>query len=118
MKGKAVKTLRIYGTSDELIEVSGIDGADEFGSMTCRQCQSYGGSMMVSARDRNDDIQIHAIYSGSWSFAISAESGGYDRMPPWPVRRTWGMDCPYSETLEIDVPDDARLVWLGKGKPE
>lgn len=107
-----MKTLKVYGASDDLVEADGIPGADEFSKHTCDACQAYIGRMLVSAG--NEAICIHAVYAGSWSFAITSENADddFETLPDWPVRRTFGIDVPYSETLEIDVPNDAHLKWL------
>ncbi len=73
-----------------------------------------GGKLSVAAGGKN--IEIHCIYSGHWCFAVGAVDGDCDEMPEWEIRRTWGDQSPYSETLEIDVPEDAQLAFLkGKG---
>lgn len=100
-----MKTLKIYGASDDLVETSGIDGCDEFG--VYNSDSRYMCELTVHSAD--GEITVHAIYTGSWAFAITTEMGDCDQMPDWPVRRTWGKDSSYSETLEIDVPDDAVL---------
>ena len=102
-----MQTLKMYGGSDDLIESSGIDGCDEFN--ICDAKTPCVGSFLV--KSGGVEVFIHAIFYGAWAFAVTAGEDDADyRAPiPWPVRRTFGIDCEYSETLEIDVPDDARL---------
>jgi hypothetical protein len=99
-----MKTLMIYGASDDLIETSGIEGCDEFsaggGDPLC-------GRLTVTAD--TDTLTIYCLYDGCWSFAISPWPN--EEKLPWEIRRIWGNKQPYSETLEIDVPDNARLSY-------
>lgn len=104
-------TLKIYGYSDDLIETSGIPGCDEFSRNDHHSFGPWAGKMLVKAG--GESLGIHAIYDGSWAFAINAEMGDYDILPEWTITRTFGKDRRYSETLEItDLPDDATLEWL------
>jgi len=101
-----MKTLKMYGTSDNLIESEGIDGCDEF------NVGYHGGVRSVFDLRLDDEaIRIHAVYGGSWGFAITSENDrdDYRSIPDWPIRRSFGRDCEYSETIEIDVPNDAVL---------
>lgn len=100
-------TLTVYGASDDLIETSGINGCDEFGSYGD---SPYRGTLCVAAGGKN--IEIHCVYSGHWCFAVGPADGDYDEMPEWETRRTWGEQSPYSETLEIDLPAGAELVFI------
>ncbi len=95
-----MKTLKIYGASDDLVEMDGIAGADEF---NCYKDESLLATFVLKAD--NERLRIHAIYDGSWCFALGQVEED-DPMPPWPVRRTWSG---YSEHVEIDVPDHARV---------
>lgn len=104
-----MKTLKVYGASDDLIEIDGLNGRDEFGAYPKG---NYAGYMAL--RSRGVCVHIHAIYDGSWAFAVCPQDGDYEKSPDWPIRRTFGADVPYSETLEIDVPDDAVIEWVGR----
>lgn len=103
-----MKDLTIYGASDDLIETEGIPGCDEF-----EACIIGGGvyAGVLRVRSKEGSLDIYCIYDGCWCFAIGTEDGDYDMMPQWPVRRTWGDQVPYSETLRIGVPDDAVLAF-------
>jgi hypothetical protein len=104
-----MKTLTVYGASDDLIEADGIPGADEFGNGSNN---IYRGYLHVKAGDH--EIAIHCIYFGHWCFGVGTLSGNdYDDFPDWPIRRGWG-GRGYSEVLEIDLPDDARLEYVDK----
>ena len=105
-----MKALKLYGASDDLIEME-FDGKMEFGGKD-DEFNVYGETHMgyVIVRDEGAQIRIHCIYDGSWCFAIASRTGlNNDVMPEWAVRRTWGQDTPYSETLEMDLPNDATV---------
>ena len=105
-----MKTLKVNGASDDLISTGGIEGCDEFNTYIDGDYQGY---LTVEAGGTSQDyyvIKIHVIYDGCWAFAVTMDE---ENPPNWPIRRSWGTDIPYSETLEIDVPDDASLSWRG-----
>lgn len=101
-----MKTLTIYGHSDDLIETSGLPGCDEF---DVYGNNPYHGALTIKSSE--SEIRVHCIYDGHWCFAIGPLDGDYDKMPNWPIRRTWAANNPYSETVEIDCPDDAVLLF-------
>lgn len=101
-----MKTIKIYGASDDLIEVDGkIKGCDEYGT-------GGTGPLMgiVKIRGGEHEIHVYCIYAGSWAFAVCPQDGDYDVMP-WEMRREFGANSTYSETVEIDVPDDSEVVF-------
>ena len=98
------KTLRVFGASDDLLEVRGMV-EDEFDGKGVLHLESNGILIVV-----------HPIYAGSWGFAVTTEVGDdCDLMPDWPIRCSFGEDVQFSETLEIDVPDDTRLTYVANG---
>ena len=102
-----MKTIKIYGASDDLIEVEG----------GCKGCDEYStgetGPLMgmVQLHAGDNFVKIHCIYEGSWAFAICPQDGDFDFMP-WVVARTFGKDSPYSETVLISVPDDCEVSFV------
>lgn len=100
-----MKKLTVSGSSDDLIEASGIKGCDEFNSYK----SPYAGQLTVKSKSTGQSIAIHCIYSGHWCFAVGPLTGDYDAMPNWPITREWGTEEAYSETLTISCPDDAVL---------
>ncbi|HEY1170804.1 MAG TPA: hypothetical protein VGH19_05485 [Verrucomicrobiae bacterium] len=109
------RTVKIFGAKDHLVIIEGgipSDAGDELNSLTNPILQEHGyfGVLQISSPD-NPGLNIHPIYDGNWSFAISpvAEDGP---MPEWPIRRSWGTVNSHSETLEIDVPKSAQLTVL------
>lgn len=102
-----MKTLTIYGASDDLIECSGIKGCDEFNAI---EDGPYKACLRV--KHYSDSIRIHAIYAGSWAFAVTTDCGDDHDEMPWKITRTFGQEEPYSETLKIKVPDGAKVSLL------
>jgi hypothetical protein len=94
-----MQTAKFYGASDDLIEIEGVKGADEF-NVYNRDENLHHGSFNLGGK-----MRIHAIYDGCWSFAI----GQVDEeipLPDWPCRvKSEG----YSAVLEIEVPDDVKV---------
>jgi hypothetical protein len=107
-----MKTLKFYGANDNQIYAGPVENVDQFDNGACAMCEAHAGRFLVSAGD--DKICVHAIYAGSWGFAVTSENGqdDYETLPGWKMRRAFGVDVRYSETLEIDVPDNAELRWL------
>jgi hypothetical protein len=103
-----VKTVKFYGASDDLIEASGIDGADEFSPTSFREDGADRGSFLIEAAPFS--MLVHGFYGPGavWSFAPAMVDDGVP-LPPWPIRITSSSDCPYSTELQIDVPDHATM---------
>ena len=99
-----MKTLRIYGASDDLIETEGLPGCDEFNVI---QDGPHIATLQVYSTGAGCGFSIHAIYDGCWSFAIGQTSED-DEIPDWPVRLSW---AGYTQTIEIDCPDDAEMIF-------
>lgn len=99
-----MKTLKIYGASDDLIETQGIEGCDEFSMY-----DDDAVRLEVRSGDGESGLDIYPIYEGGWGFAIICPFGDCDQYPDWEVRRRFGGDEAHSETVEIVVPDDATL---------
>ena len=110
-----MKTLKIYGGSDDLIECSGIDGCDEF-NYYGGDHNPYMGKLVVKSKEISFDV--HVIYDGNWLFSVSCrdwEEGTVLSSDP-AVLRTFGDDSPYSETLLIECADDATLIFVKPGE--
>jgi len=97
-----MQTAVFYGASDDLIEVEGVKGADEFGAYV-------GGAAGIHATfNVGGKLRVHAIYDGCWCFAV----GQVDEdiaLPDWPLRIGMQPGTPYSTRLEIKVPDDVKI---------
>ena len=104
-----MKTVKIYGASDDLVETSGIKGCDEFGCYSSDELVHTTLAIVT----QTEGVHVYAIYDGCWSFAVSPAMDS-EQLPDWPIRHLWGGGSDYSETLEIDVPDDAELSEVEK----
>lgn len=104
-----MQTAVFYGHSDDLIEVEGVKGADEFGAYQSGDSR-YHGSFNLGGH-----MRIHAIYDGCWSFAVAQVDEDIP-LPDWPVRVMQSTDTPYSTRLEIDVPDNVKVFREKKEK--
>lgn len=112
------KTFSIFGASDDLIETAGIDGCDEFYR---KGNYLLAGTFSISSEREVMEIFVHAVYDGHWCFAVGTRSGDdYNLFPNWKITRMWGetpdgFGSPYSEYMEIEVPDDAVLKRIDGG---
>ena len=98
-----MQNIVIYGSSDDLIEVEGkIEGCDEYNPSPK---EPVGGKITVTAQ--KEVVTIYCLYDGCWSFAVSPWPN--EEKLPWAIDRVWGSRCPYSETLVIIVPNNARV---------
>ena len=93
-----MQTVTFYGASDDLIEIDGINGADEFYSDGDEK--TYQGVFNVGGQ-----LRVFALYlpHGVWSFAVAQVDDGVP-LPDWPIRIIQHPN-EYSIALEIDVPD-------------
>jgi len=95
-----MQTATFYGSSDDLIEIGGVKGADEFNIIE--------DGPHIATFNLGGKMRVHAIYDGCWSFAV----GQVDEeiaLPNWPIRIKQSEENDYSTSLEIDVPDDVKV---------
>jgi len=109
-----MRTIRIFGAQDYIIVIEGgipSDSGDELNATTHPQLREHGymGILHISAGESEPGLYIHPIFSGTWSFAVSPDEN-FEQPPDWPTRRSWGADNEGSETIEIEVPSDAKLT--------
>ena len=110
--------VKIYGTSDDLVEMEGVFSAvDETGEIDHETGKPYNYD--VGARDNtaeynvyNDavfvignQLKVFSLYKGEWAFGVGMvdEEEG---LPNWPVHIRQSQDCDYSVELLIEVPDE------------
>jgi hypothetical protein len=106
------RTFRITGAGDRFIYPSGIEGCtDELNASTHPLLNDggYVSRMVLSSAISGESLAIHAIYDGSWSFALSPADPD-SPYPSWCIRRQWGTEHTESEALEIDVPPDTKFM--------
>jgi hypothetical protein len=105
--------ITIYGASDDLVEVDGCEGADEF--------NVYGEDGKVhwhgdfTGPGATEQLRVHAIYDGCWHFSVGQVDEDV-KLPPWPLvirQGTKSEECDYSAVLLIDAPEQTRLtnIW-------
>lgn len=104
--------IRIYGASDDLIEVEGDGITDEFNSYEKGHAMWRGD---LRAPD-GDVLRAHAVFSddGCWSIALG-QAYEATPLPTWPVTIARHPQMSYSTMVEIDAPQGTVLenVWPG-----
>lgn len=103
-------TIKISGGSDDLVEVEGCEGADEF--------NVYGPGPVMWRGDLiapgGDAIRVRALLGeeGCWSFAVGQPDEAI-MFPEWPIRIRQHTHADYSVLVEIDAPAGTRLdnIW-------
>lgn len=106
--------IRIYGASDDLIEVEGCPGGDEFNSYQLG-ADGAPGALMWRGDFRapsGNIMRAYAVLDGCWSIALG-QADDELHFPSWPVTITQHPDTTYSTMAEIDAPDGTVLenVW-------
>jgi hypothetical protein len=61
-----MQTAKFWGSSDDLIEVEGVKGGDEFLSESNSSNELIAGVFNLGGL-----VRIYAIYDACWSFAVS-----------------------------------------------
>jgi hypothetical protein len=103
--------ITIYGASDDLVEVDGCEGADEFNE------DDWFGDLIAPDGSR---MRVYVRYelSGCWSAGVG-QGDEDEQLPGWPVTITQApamnpANPGYSALLTVDAPEGTRLV---NGKP-
>lgn len=97
--------ITIYGASDDLVEVYGCDGADEFNTYERSALMWHGD---LRAPD-GTAMRVNVLYDdgGCWSVAV----GQVDEdtpFPAWPVVHR--QEGSYSTAAVVDAPEGTELV--------
>lgn len=103
--------ITIYGASDDLVEVKGCIGADEFYALG--DPDNWHADLIAPD---GPQLRVHAAYerTGSWSVGASPFDEDEAPFPAWPVtiraadaaRR----EPPHSAVLEVDAPEGTRIT--------
>jgi hypothetical protein len=105
-----MRTITFEGGSDDLVEIGGAPGGDEF-NVNPKGELGYAGTWRVEAG--GDVLLVHAFYDGTWWFAAGAsfdELGDGGEIPEWPIDITRSArGCHYSACLMIEAPDSATV---------
>jgi hypothetical protein len=106
--GAMTSTIKIYGLSDDLIEVVDKIGEREYYADIGQfeKVLNIGGQMRVLA--------MYGRHSATWCFAVSQVDDEVP-LPDWPVRIVQCPDVAYSTQIEIDAPDNT-LVFVEKNE--
>lgn len=98
----------IYGASDDLVEVVGCDGADEF--------SAYDQVWRADLVGPDGAMRLHALYDSCWHIAVGQVDDGAP-LPEWPCRLARpglrGVP-PYSTGLIVEAPEGTKLVNVGR----
>lgn len=100
-------TLTVHGASDDLIEASGIEGADEYNAID-------GGRLEVTGPN-DQRFYVWCTYGngGTWVLGV----GQIDEdipIPNWPMTLRQAETCRYSTELVIDCPEGTKVQYLGQ----
>lgn len=96
--------ITIYGASDDLVEVDGCVGADEFNVGV-----NWQGDLVAPGTEQ---LRVFAEYdaarNGCWLIAVTQTDEDVP-LPSWPITFS-GHDSGYSLLLSIDAPAGTRLT--------
>lgn len=102
--------ITIYGASDDLVEVGGCEGADEFGAGVDGRWQAD-----LVAPGGTEQMRVHCWYDdgGCWQVGVGQVLEEV-QLPAWPVSITQAPamntgNPGYSALLTIDAPEGTRL---------
>jgi hypothetical protein len=96
-------TVEIYGASDDLVEVSGCKGADEF----YISGDQWHGELVAPD---GEQLAVHVGYSaaGCWWVGVSQVDETV-KLPSWPITVSQHENG-YSALMRIEAPDATRLT--------
>lgn len=111
--------ITIYGASDDLVEVEGCEGADEFYVARVKDGEVCWRARLIAPSTEDDRWQqlcVRAIFDGCWHFAVGQVDESLP-FPPWPVKVSQHQNG-YSVLLTIDAPEGTRLdcTWPGEDR--
>jgi len=96
-----MKELFIYGASDDLIEIEGIEGGGEFDT-----CSDNDPPKTFRIESKEGRIRLHCIYDGCWCFALGMVDED-DDIPRWHIVINYEG---YTQEMTITVPNDAKII--------
>jgi hypothetical protein len=103
--------ITIYGASDDLVEVDGCEGADEF-NVYPKGARAVAWQGNLAAPGEAECLRVHLVYDGCWHVGVGQVDEEVS-MPPWPLTIRQGVngaESDYSAVLLIDAPAGTRLV--------
>jgi hypothetical protein len=102
-----MQTAIFEGGSDDLIEIEGVKGGDEFGALS-KDEEFIAGTFNLGGK-----LRIRALYDGCWSFSVGQVDEDIP-LPNWPIRVEQSPRTPYSVRLVVECPDDVKVFREGK----
>lgn len=91
----------VYGASDDLVEIEGCKGADEFNT------DKFRGDLIAP---NGESMRIHVAYGGSGTWHIGAGQVDPDiAFPEWPMALSQH-ESGYSVQLTLEAPEGTRLT--------
>ncbi len=102
--------ITFYGASDDLVEVEGCEGADEF-NVYPKDNNAVAWHGDLAAPGESESLRVHLAYDGCWHVGVGQADEETD-LPPWPLAIRQGTDAEstYSTVLLVDAPEGTRLV--------
>jgi hypothetical protein len=96
--------ITFQGASDDLVEIDGAPGADEF---NVYPKNDYAGTWLVQSQEAPSDLRflVDAYYMGTWSFAVRQVDEG-DRLPG---------NMMILSTTNDTINDYTMLLWIDTG---
>lgn len=109
-----MKRLQFYGYSDDVAYCNIIneDGSDYYKDVGCFErtaiatLKAESGSCLVIMRYAPDD------FAGTWAIGIAQTDEDID-LPEWARHPVFGNE-EYTVTMELEVPDDIEVHWVGE----
>jgi len=97
-------TLTVFGSSDDLIEVDGVEGADEFNDTS-----GHWRGIIEAPDGATAIVYVDLRRNGTWTVALGQYEEDYP-LPNWPVSITVDEDlCAYSTKATIEVPEGTTI---------
>lgn len=94
----------IFGASDDLIEIDGIDGADEFNDTS-----GHWRGILEAPNGETALVYVDLRRGGTWTVALGQFEEDY-ALPAWPQRYETDFDLSaYSVKATIEVPDGTTI---------
>lgn len=110
--------ITIYGASDDLVEVEGCEGADEFYAASVKDGEvCWHGRLIALDGDVREQLCVRAIFDGCWHFAVGQVDESLP-LPAWPLTFRQGTkeEAEYSVVLAVDAPEGTRLIDIWPGE--
>jgi len=96
-------TLEIYGASDDLVEISGIEGADEY------NCDGSWRGVIEAPDGSTANVYVDYRDNGCWTVSLGLFEEEF-HLPTWEVSTAFDPAvCRYSTIATIQVPEGTTI---------